>query len=365
MTTLPYILAIDTSCDETAASVVCGTIILSNVIASQVQLHKQYGGVFPTVAKQAHKENIDPVIRAALRKAGIEFKDVVALAVTQGPGLAPALEIGIEKAKQLAQTYNLPLIPINHIEGHALSILAEPLSKKLSLTEQYAQNQQRMQKQQFPALAMIISGKHTDLVLVENFGNYTVLGQTVDDAAGEALDKFGRMVDLGYPAGPMIEEFAKLGDPKSHSFPLPMTTSGDFNMSFSGLKTSARNLTQKLQQQHAFTKQNIYDLCASFQWAVFRAITYKLGKVLEKYTFSEVWLGGGVSSNTALRQAVRQKIKAHHLQLRTPYTKRLCADNAAMIGVVASLKYQRNDTLPPVQGIERVPRLELSSRMGT
>lgn len=355
------ILAIDTSCDETSVAVVRGTVILSNIIASQAQLHAPYGGVFPTVAKQAHAENIAPAVAKALKMASIDWNEIDAIAVTQGPGLAPALEVGIRHAKMLAEKYQKPLLPVNHIEGHVLSVLAQPNSEKSSETSP-----------QLPVLALVVSGGHTEFLLVEAFGSYQRLGQTIDDAAGEALDKFGRMVNLGYPAGPIVEKFAKLGDSSAYDFPLPMTTSGDFNLSFSGLKTFARNLIKKikLDQNAPLTQQQIYDLCASFQTAVFRHITHKLTKLLEEIyqpdtglPIAELWLGGGVAANVALRQTLRQTLKDFSSQkrlkktisLKTPYTKKLCGDNAAMIGVVASL----NKNLENDVNFEREPRLKI------
>ncbi len=373
-THLPRILAIDTSCDDTAAAVTCGTEVWSNIIASQTELHSPYGGVFPTVAKQAHKENIAPVVALALRRAGVTWADIAAIAVTQGPGLAPALEVGIAYAKELAQEHNLPLYPINHIEGHLLSPLAHPRSRErkqpvetpstgnqatsphanLSHATQHTQSVRahilnQVSTNNFPTLGIIVSGGHTQFVLVVDFGSYIILGETVDDAVGECLDKIGRMLNLGYPAGPIVEQFAKLGDPRSIAFPLPMTTSGDYNLSFSGLKTFARNLLEKQRTlttqktpstsaQHLLSKQEIYDWCASLQYSVFRHICHKLNKILEDATagklasvvsgndatkendfarsmlaqpfvFSEVWLGGGVAANAMLRKMIRETLK--------------------------------------------------------
>ncbi len=354
------ILALDTSCDDTSAAVTSGTTILSNVIASQTQLHKQYGGVFPTVAKQAHKENIDATIRAALKRAQVEWADIAGVAVTQGPGLAPALEVGINKAKELAQEFNKPLIAVNHVEGHVLSPLAKP-QKKDSVDPGL------VPQIQYPVLSVIVSGGHTEFVLIKEIGQYEILGQTVDDAAGECLDKVGRMLDLGYPAGPIIEQFAKLGHPKAFTFPLPMTTSGDFNLSFSGLKTAARNMLETLEATEPLNKTQIYDFCASFQYAVFRSICYKLDKILTTHQINEVWLGGGVAANMELRRMLRQRIKdfsqktdpKQTLPFRTPYTKKLCSDNAAMIGVVAGFKLERGEVVEDLTTLERQPRKSL------
>lgn len=355
---MPVILSIDTSCDETSVAVTQGLVVISNVIASQVELHKKFGGVFPTVAKQAHIENIDACILLALKKAQIDFANLDAIAVTQGPGLAPALEVGINKAKQLAEKYQKPLIAVNHIEGHLLSPLAQRNGKikKQQLTTQ------------FPVLSIIVSGGHTQFVLVTDIGQYQILGLTIDDAAGEALDKVGRMLDLGYPAGSVIEEFAKKGDPNKIKFALPMTTTKDFNLSFSGLKTQARNLIEKKQ----LNKQEIFDFAASFQYAVFRHICYKLNKVLQTEKINEIWLGGGVAANITLRRMIRETIGNHKnlltrnlktqtkVKLYTPFEKKLCGDNAAMIGVVAYFKFINKNTIHNLNQLDRIPRLNLT-----
>lgn len=345
-TSAKRILAIDTSCDDTAAAVTCGFEVWSNVIASQTELHKPYGGVFPTVAKQAHKENIAPTVAAALRRASVSWQEIDAIAVTQGPGLAPALEVGIAYAKEMAMAQSLPLIPVNHLEGHLLSVLAVGRAKKTGTTNSRCTGTTRtsLKTPLFPALALLISGGHSEFMLVEGIGKYTRLGSTIDDAAGEALDKVGRMIDLGYPAGPVIEQFAKKGNPRAHDFPLPMTTSGDFNLSFSGLKTFSRNLIKKLENTGELdSQQEVYDFAASLQYAVFRHINHKLAKILIEYPdIQQVWLGGGVAANVALRKSIRETIKKAGLlsvPLLTPYSKRLCQDNAAMIGLAAQFKY--------------------------
>lgn len=350
------ILAIDTSCDETAAAVVEGRRILSNIVASQAQLHQKYGGVFPTVAKQAHRENIEPTVQEALSRAQKAWQDIDGIAVTQGPGLAPALEIGITYAKQMAQQHQLPLYPINHLEGHLLSVLAVPSTQSGQLPPLKT-----------PTLSLIISGGHSEFVLVDGVGKYQRLGWTIDDAAGEALDKVGRMLDLGYPAGPVLEEFARLGNRARWEFPLPMTTSRDYNLSFSGLKTFARNLLKDLETKQQLSQQDIFDFAASFQYAIFRHICHKLNTILiDCPDLGEVWLGGGVAANTTLRVMLRQtlrkhaKLKTSHgtptqpLALKVPYTKKLCGDNAAMIGLVASVQQ-----LEPQTEFERQPKLAL------
>ncbi len=352
----PVILAIDTSCDDTSASVVFNQTVLSNIIASQTELHKPYGGVFPTVAKQAHKENIEATVKLAIKRANtnikkyhlslkaISLQSIDALAVTIGPGLAPALEVGINYTKKLAKQYQKPIIAINHIEGHALSQLAQAINKPVK-------------KIKFPVLSIVVSGGHTQFIFFNKIGSYQVIGTTIDDSAGECLDKIGRMLNLGYPAGHIIEKFAKQGNQQEITFPLPMTTTKNFNMSFSGLKTFARNYLENNYGKSSLTKQQVYDFCASAQYGVFRHIMYKLGKALKEYKPKEVWLGGGVSSNIKLRQMIRQTIKktlpSTNPPLKTPYTKKLCMDNASMIGVVASYKPKQNNNQDK---LDRIPR---------
>jgi N6-L-threonylcarbamoyladenine synthase len=395
MSNPPLILAIDTSCDDTSAAVTYGWEIWSNIIASQTQLHKPYGGVFPTVAKQAHRENIDRVIEVALKRAGVSLNQIDAIAVTQGPGLAPALEVGIEKAKELALTHNKPLIPVNHIEGHLLSVLAEPRPRKGEQQDERKTTPQEISRPQFPILGIVVSGGHTLFILVRNYGHYEVIGSTIDDAAGECLDKIGRMLNLGYPAGPNIEHFAKLGNERAYDFPLPMTHTHDFNLSFSGLKTFARNLLEAKGGAQSLSRQELYDLCASVQYSVFRHITYKLNKILLEFnaqqattkqnrSISEVWLGGGVAANTKLRRMIRETLRTHSrthsaktagrmvqskIRLRSPYSKRLCMDNAAMIGVVGALQLEhfltkQDNTNRVLTTKEEVLLLERQSRGG-
>lgn len=392
----PLILAIDTSCDETSVAVTRGVTILSNVVASQINLHKEYGGVFPTLAKQAHQAKIAPCTKKALKLAGLALSDIQAIAITQGPGLAPALEVGITYAKQLASENHKPLIAVNHIEAHALSVLARGRKREKVFKQKTSGllNTDRPNpftsldlpnlEQLLPALAIIVSGGHSQFVYISKIGEYQILGETLDDAVGESLDKVGRMLELGYPAGPVVEHLAKQGNPQTYAFPLPMTTSGDYNLSFSGLKTSASNLLVKLGGIEQLTAQDIGNFCASYQFAVFRHLTHKLKKLLSEYmaskqqagnntanknssplqankTINSVWLGGGVVANTALRQAVRQTIKPFQLKLLTPYNKKLCGDNAGMIGVTAYFQWLNKDWLEGKQitSLDRKPRLGL------
>lgn len=385
------ILAIDTSCDDTSAAVTVGNIVLSNVIASQTELHKPYGGVFPTVAKQAHKENIERVVEVALQRAGtmdkkITMVDIAAIAVTQGPGLAPALEVGIAYAQRLAVENTLPLIPINHLEGHLLSPLAVSRSRKYSINEQFQQEQKWLEILQFPILGIIISGGHSQFVRINALADYEILGQKLDDAAGECLDKVGRMLHLGYPAGALIEKFAKQGNPKAYDFPLPLTHRKNPDLSFSGLKTYSRNLLEELTAQEPLSRQQIYDFAASLQNSVFTHICYKLNTILEIENYREIWLGGGVAANIELRRMIRETIRLHYKKhqtrnemtesdknnqpissLKTPYSKKLCMDNAAMIGVAAGLTTISFNTSHSEKNnpIERMPRMNLAKQSGT
>ncbi|MBD3279762.1 MAG: tRNA (adenosine(37)-N6)-threonylcarbamoyltransferase complex transferase subunit TsaD [Candidatus Pacebacteria bacterium] len=377
---LSPILAIDTSCDETSTAVTVGTTVLANIIASQTQLHAPYGGVYPTIAKQAHQENIDQTIQVALKRAQLSWSAIQAIAVTQGPGLAPALEVGIARAKQLTTQYQKPLIAVNHLEGHLVSIFAQPRPqnwRQLSAQQRLDRENHYLATFSFPALGLIVSGGHTEFILINQLGQYQVLGQTIDDAAGECLDKVGRMLNLGYPAGPVIEQFAKKGDATAFEFPLPMTTSDDFNLSFSGLKTYARNLITKLETANQLDQQAVYNFAASFQKAVFRHICYKLNKILKEQKWQtnspkqpktlakpsqnnqQLWLGGGVAANLKLRQMLRATLKPYKLKLQTPYNKKLCMDNAAMIGIAAGFTLQRGKVVKAIEKLQRRPRYNL------
>lgn len=332
---------------------------MSNVVASQAQLHKPYGGVFPTLARTAHQENWPRVVELALKRAQVSWNDLTGIAVTIGPGLAPALEVGITAAKALTAEHQLPLIPVNHVEAHAWSVLAAAKPKKQAATELVMTAE--VPQPQFPVLAVIVSGGHTQFVKITGLGGYTILGATLDDAAGECLDKVGRMLNLGYPAGPVVEEFAKLGNPKKFPFPLPMTTSESFDLSYSGLKTHARNVIAKLEIEKAIDQQTTYDLAASLQYGVFAHLCYKLTKLLQNHqNFTEVWLGGGVAANQTLRKTLRKTLKPFGLRLRVPYSKRLCGDNAAMIGVMGALHVAAGTALPEPNSLQRQPRLSLA-----
>ncbi len=369
-------LGIDTSCDETSASVVRGFTVLSNVQPSQMEFHKKYGGVVPNLARLAHAERIDNVVIEALKRAGLEMKDIDAVAVTIGPGLAIALEIGVKKAKALSVEYNKPLILINHMEGHLLSAFAERKSELKELDFETKVNDQ-----QFPTLGFLVSGSHTELILVKNWGEYEKLGETLDDSCGEAYDKCGRILGLGYPAGPIITEFAKrqrknmkieiVKDNLSTSvkctnkntkaeymLPIAMIRSGDLNFSYSGVKTAFKQLVEKLlnktishkeeieglysdKSKGGLTKEQIMDLCVVFEAAALEQLKFKLRKAIQKYQPKELWLGGGVIASSRLRSEFRVICKENNIKMRFPYSKKLTGDNAAMIAVAANVKLSK------------------------
>ncbi len=347
----PIILAIDTSCDDTAVAVTQGVGVLSNVIASQIEIHRVYGGVYPLAAKLAHHELIEPTYKEALKRARIQAADIDAIAVTQGPGLAIALEVGIEFAKDLAKEVKKPLLPVNHMAGHMYSPLA--------VTSKSNPNPESKIENLFPALSILVSGGHTELLILKSLTDYEKIGQTIDDAAGEALDKFARLLDLGYPGAAAMEQIAKKGDPNTYKFPLPMAQTKDLNFSFSGLKTAGRQLIEKL---GSLNSQDIANLGASFQYAVFRAILYKLNKAIQAYQPKSIWLGGGVSANVILRKEIRKICRNKNISFLYPKLKRMHGDNAAMIAIAAYFQYQEGRGFCDIEKfntLQRIPRLSL------
>ena len=330
----PLILAIDTSCDETCAAVTQGRKILSNVIASQINIHAKYGGVVPHLAKRAHEAKIEFVVREALKRFAPD-----AVAVTVGPGLAPALEVGIAYAKKLALKWHKPLIAINHMEGHLLSSLA---------------NMEGSDPSNF--IGLLVSGGHTELVYVRRIGSYQLLGQTLDDAAGEALDKLAKMLQLGYPGGPIIEQLAKKGNPDAIKLPVPMQYSKDLNFSFSGLKTAAMYLISPrgVRIFHPGVEY-IYNMGAAFQQSIAISLYTKLKKAIKQYQPKAILLGGGVFANLYLRRQVR--LAAKPLPVLIPYSKKLFTDNAAMIGIAAYFHFLKKDFVKNPASLDRQPSL--------
>jgi N6-L-threonylcarbamoyladenine synthase len=326
------ILAIETSCDETAAAVLEGTKLLASEVASQIAVHQAFGGVVPEVASRNHLRTLGPVIEAAMRSAGVRVEQFDAFAATSGPGLATSLMIGASAAKALAVARGKPFLAINHLEGHLLSPFFGSLEGVRS------------------AVALVVSGGHTLVVEIEGFGCYRLLGQTQDDAAGEAFDKVGKLLGLPYPGGPNVNRLANDGDPRAFDFPRSMIESGDFNFSFSGLKTAVRYLLPKLNQP------SLPDLCASFQEAVVDVLVAKTLRAARVTRKNVVAVSGGVSCNSRLREKFRAACAERGLELRLAEPA-LCTDNAAMIGYVAALMHLRGERSPLTADID--PNLRL------
>ncbi len=341
------ILAIDTSCDETAVAVTEGRRVISNVIYSQVVIHKQWGGVVPSLAKRAHVEKIDFVIAEALKKAKLKIKDVDYIAVTQGPGLAPALEVGINKAKELAIKYKKKLISVNHMEGHLYS--------------PFVQNSRGTPKRDliFPMLGFLVSGAHTEIILWKNHLEYEVLGETLDDAAGEALDKAARLLlGIGYPGGGAIERLSEeVNNEDKYKFPRPMIKINSLDYSFSGLKTSFLYKVQSMTEEEKI--KNMKHLISSFQEAVFDSLLIKLKKAIVQTGCSQVACGGGVIANNYLRKKLRALVKNYNGSVFFPPYKYLTGDNAGMIGVVAGYKAEKKLFVKDFSTLDRFPRMRL------
>lgn len=320
------ILAIETSCDETSAAVVVdGTIIKSNVISSQIKIHQKFGGVVPEVASRKHLENINHVIIGALDQAKCTYQDIDAVAVTYGPGLVGALLVGVAAAKALAYSLNKPLIAVNHLEGHIYAnFFAHP---DLS----------------FPLLSLVVSGGHSDLVLMKGHGHYQLLGRTRDDAAGEAFDKVARAMGLGYPGGPLIDQLAPQGNPQAVDMPRAYLEAGSLDFSFSGLKSAVLNYLNRARQREQ--EINKADLAASFQQAVVDVLVDKTLAAAAKHQVTTIMLAGGVAANSGLRQQMQHKADLHQVKVIYPQLI-LCTDNAAMIAGAAYHKYLRQDFAP-------------------
>ena len=321
------ILAIETSCDETAAAIVSKNPkenfvkILSNVIASSLTLHSKTGGVIPDIAAREQLKYIIPVIKKTIENSKLRIENLDAIAITQGPGLIGSLLIGVETAKTLAYLWKKPIISVNHLLAHIYANWLVTDTQKLKAIK-------------FPALALLVSGGHTDLVVIKNHKNFKWLGGTRDDAAGEAFDKIGRLLNLPYPAGPMIENLSERGDASRFTFPRPMIGSKDFDFSFSGLKAAIWRETKKIQE---LDNKIIADICASVQRSIIEVLVRKTFKAAEKYKVKSILLGGGVAANQKLRDELKLKIENSKLKIPFFYPEKwLCTDNAAMIGAYAA-----------------------------
>lgn len=322
-----YILGIESSCDDTSAAVLRDTCLLSNVIANQ-DVHKTYGGVVPELASRAHQQNIVPVVDTAIKKAGITPQQISAIAFTRGPGLMGSLLVGSSFSKGMALSLNIPLIDVNHLQGHILAnFIQVPDNEK--------------ETPQFPFLCLLVSGGHSQLIIVHDHLKMEIIGQTIDDAAGEAFDKCAKIMDLPYPGGPLIDKLAKEGNPHAYKFNKPRIA--DLDYSFSGLKTSFLYfLRDQLALDPDFIEKNKADLCASLQKTIIEILTEKLIKAARKHNIRQVALAGGVSANSGLREAVNNLAATEGWKVFIPEF-RFTTDNAAMIAITGYYKYLRNE----------------------
>lgn len=329
MTTL---LAIESSCDDTSAAVLRDDHLLSNVIASQ-KVHEQYGGVVPELASRAHQQNIIPVVDAAIRQAGIGKDEIDAVGFTRGPGLLGSLLVGVSFAKSFATALDKPLIEVNHLQAHVLSHFidrGEP-------------------KPQFPFICLLVSGGHTQILLLKDYFDIECLGTTIDDAAGEAIDKAAKIMDLGYPGGPIIDRLAKEGNPDAYTFATPNIAG--YNYSFSGIKTSFLYfLRDRLKEDPDFIEKHKANLCASIQKTIVGFLLKKTERAALDYKIKQIAIAGGVSANSYLRSELQRICQKHHWQAFIPPFQ-FCTDNAAMVGIAAYFKYRKGDfadiSLPP------------------
>ncbi len=327
---MPLILAIESSCDDTSIAILRDNVLVCNVIYGQ-NIHEEYGGVIPEEASRQHMQNIMPVLKSALQKAAISLNEINAIAVTQAPGLLGSLMVGFSFAKSLSYALNIPLIGVNHIQAHVVSCLLGASKPK------------------FPFLCLTVSGGHTQIVQCNNPLNQIVLGVSIDDAAGEAFDKSAKLLGLPYPGGPLIDQYAQLGNPKAFEFAQPNIT--DLNFSFSGLKTSILYFLQKkVKENEHFIKENLADLCASIQYTIFQILIKKLNKAVIQTGIKQVCIAGGVSANSGLRETLLEYAQKYKWDTYIPEMQ-FCTDNAAMIALLAYYKFLNND----IENLEAIP----------
>ena len=354
----PLIVAFDTSCDDTSVAVLKGKRVLSSVVSSQVEIHAEWGGVVPDIARREHEKNLPMVYEEALKKAKVSIEDIQYVACTYGPGLAIDLEVGLNFAKELAVKYNKPFIPINHMEGHLLSGLLQNSNGKTFVDDLEDIKEQEL----FPALGLLISGKHTELIYVEKIGLYKKLGQTLDDAVGEAFDKVGRILNFGYPGGPTLTEFAKKGKSNVISFPIPMKNSNDLNFSYSGIKTAALYKSKELREEGRREKEWVYDFCRGFLDAIIESLIIKLDLAIQKYpNVKSVFVGGGVFNSEEVLRSIGKLVREYGLKYIYS-AKEYRGDNAAIIGLVGYYKVLSGEVLKKIdeiKEIDREPRLSL------
>lgn len=335
------ILAIESSCDETAAAVVKnGREVLSNVINTQIAIHTEYGGVVPEIASRKHIENINPVIKKALEDAGVTLDDIDAIGVTYGPGLVGALLVGVAEAKAIAFAKNKPLVGVHHIEGH--------------ISANYVENKEL----EPPFVALVVSGGHTHLVKVNDYGEYEIVGRTRDDAAGEAFDKVARAIGLGYPGGPKIDKLAKEGNPDAIEFPRAHVDDAPYDFSFSGIKSAVLNYINSANMQGK--EINHADVAASFQKAVVDALVSRAVRLAKECGMDKLAIAGGVASNSALRAAVQEESAKNNIKFYSP-SPVLCTDNAAMIGAAAYYEYIKG--VRHGYDLNAIPNLKLGERI--
>ncbi|WP_372793740.1 tRNA (adenosine(37)-N6)-threonylcarbamoyltransferase complex transferase subunit TsaD [Lutibacter sp.] len=320
-----YILGIESSCDDTSAAVICNGKILSNVVANQ-EIHAKYGGVVPELASRAHQQNIVPVIEQAIQQANIDKKDLNAIAFTRGPGLMGSLLVGTSFAKSLSLALDIPLIPVNHMQGHVLAHFIE---------------EENQQKPPFPFLCLTISGGHTQIVKITNYFTMEVIGETLDDAVGEAYDKSAKILGLPYPGGPLVDKYAKLGNPKAFKFTKPKVDG--LNFSFSGLKTAILYFIQKkIKENPNFIEENLIDICASIQFTIVEILFDKMKMAVKQTGINHIAIAGGVSANSEIRKV----LKSFETTLGwTTYIPKFeyTTDNAGMIAIVGYLKFLEDD----------------------
>lgn len=325
MNTPIYILGIESSCDDTSAAVICDGKVLSNVVANQ-EVHAKYGGVVPELASRAHQQNIVPVVQQALAQATITKEQLAGIAFTRGPGLMGSLLVGTSFAKSLALGLRVPLLDVNHMQAHILAHFIEEEAAKTP---------------PFPFICLTISGGHTQIVKVSDYFKMEILGETIDDAVGEAFDKSAKILGLPYPGGPFIDQYAKLGNPKAYKFTKPKV--GDLDFSFSGLKTGILYFVQKqVQLNPNFIKENLHDICASIQATIVEILMEKLKNAVKQTGIKHIAIAGGVSANSAIRNSLQ--VAEKHFGWSTYIPKfEYTTDNAAMIAITGYLKYLNND----------------------
>ncbi len=323
------ILAIESSCDETAASVIDNGVLLSNIVSTQIDVHRKYGGVMPEIASRLHAENISIVIKEAMEEAKTSFEELDAVAVTRGPGLIGALHVGLQAAKTISMLYNIPLIPVHHLAGHI-----------------YAN--EYVSEFKFPMLAVVVSGGNTELVLMKDHMDFEIIAETVDDAIGECYDKVARVLGLPYPGGIPIDKLAKEG---KHTYDLPTPLKGvkTLNLSYSGLKTNVINLVHNLEQKGE--KVNVPDMCKSFQDVAVGLVIDRTIKAVKEYKVNQVILAGGVSANSYLREEMTKEMNKLNVEIKIP-PMWCCTDNAAMIAKVATRLYDLKVFAPLDLGVD-------------